>query len=475
MLLIIECDRVAARTVARNLRANKIWCKIVPNQISKEQVELFDPSGIIFAGAETPPSVLPSASLLELNLPTLVLGVLSIWYIQQLNGGAITYSNQPTLADVTFDNSLLYKGFQPSKYMLCGEYNLVLPEVLKAIAFDEKTNAIVAFKHTQSCAYATTMLVEKHDPYMDEMLFGFANGIANCTPWWSEDAFIEKTVAHIKRAVGEENAMCAMTGGLNSGVAALLASLALGDNLKCIFVNTGLFRSDEVDLFLKYYQQHKGLNIKVINAQEQFLHILEGVVSSEDKHREIHNLLKAIVEKEQREIPSCSVVIRGTSFKDSMNIGFLNEYSNERHLAPLCDLFKEEIRQVGRKLGIWDEIVEKQPLAATALAQRIVGSVTREKLEILKRADDIFASLVRDNGSTKKLWQFFAILADYEQSGSYMVCLRAVQLQDGNYAYPARLPYDLLEKAVEQIQEDERVARVVYDITPAKNLVHIEW
>lgn len=313
--------------------------------------------------------------------------------------------------------------------------------------------------------------------------------------------FAEETIAKIKDKVGEKRAICAMSGGVDSSVAAVLAHKAIGQNLICIFVDHGLLRKDEGDQVEEVFKEKFNMNLIRVNAGERFLGKLAGVTEPEKKRKIIGEEFIRVFEEEKQKLKdklgNIDYLIQGTIYPDVIesgtatasvikshhNVGGLPEDVDFELIEPLKQLFKDEVRQVGRKLGIPEEVVERQPFPGPGLAIRILGEVTEDKLKIVREADFIFRDEIKKAGLQNKIWQYFACLPNIRSVGvmgdertySHTVALRAVNSTDGMTSDWVRIPYDLLEKISSRIvSEVDNVNRIVYDIT-SKPPATIEW
>lgn len=476
MLLVLDLDHLAARTVARKLRSERICCRIVPMDTSAEALKAEEAIGIVLAGGTALPEGASCAAALSLGVPVLALTSAAALLCEAMGGKAGAKVLDNSLAAVSFDDCPLLDGLETGERMIACLRALSLPDGAKSIArADEQNDAPFAFSDASGRLFGVQMDMELHDPDSTRLMTNFALNVCGCTAWWDEDAFVLRSVQEIKRVVGDGAAMCAMTGGLNSGVSALLAFKALGARFHGVFVDTGLLRENEADAFMRFYHDRMGLDITRVNAQQRFLTALECVVDPDKKKEIIGTLLEEILGAERAKIENLSAVVTGTSYSDV----FLGETRQDDaslvRIEPLRDLFKDEIRQVGEYLGMPADIISSQPFPGSGLALRILGAVDADKLRVLRRADAIFREEVAASGQGKKLWQHFAVLSVLDGADD-AICLRAVHASDGAPAYAARLPYDLLETVTGRIlKECPEVRRVVYDMTPSGHYTGIEW
>ena len=485
-ILVLNFNSIYAAAIAARLRAEKIYCRIVPGDTPAEDVISEEALGMIFAGGltgEMPGSL--DGQLLRTGMPVLALGDTAA-AVATLLGGSVGEKNEINKVDtIRLHPSRITGDLEQSERMLGVVYPLGLTDDLNPLAQNGE-DFILGVSHKTLDIYALQCQLEPNDPDMMGILLRFSQDVCGCTKWWSEDAFISVAKAAISEAAGDGNALCVMSGGLDSGVAALLAHRALGDRLHCIFVDTGLLREQEVDSFAAYYK-NAGLNLNIIHSSERFLDALIGVSEQDEKRKVISEILLSELEKAllgisfDLVIESCS----GTAFISKQEYSASNTprlMTGKPSIAPLSELFKDEIRLIGEALGMPQELTKMQPFPWTGLALRVMGECTREKLSILRRADAEFSEEIRNAGLTRKLWKFFAMLyhAPYKNNtNSMVIALRAVTASHQGSdvrAMPARLPYDLLERYAQRIMSAyPMIGKVVYDLTPGSSLQQIEW
>ena len=478
MVLVLNFDDTASRVVTRKLRSERIMSKIVPGDIRLEDVQAQEPLGLVLAGGvkgQTPSGL--DGRLLQSGTPTLALGDAAAMLLGTLGGGAGETVLQGAVMGLQYQDGSLFQEVENGERLLQCVREFSLPEQVKSICAAQEFT--VGFAHTALPLYGLQFEMEQNDPEGSMILRNFALNICGCTTWWDENAFISGAVEEIGNLAGEGRAVCAMTGGLDSGVSALLAFKALGPRLQCVFVDTGLLRDREGDDFLAFYRDQVGMNIVRINAGDRFLEALKGVEDSEEKRNVIGQLIRRILREEQEKLGPFDALIRGVSCNDVMfgNQPYAPAMSGLHVIEPVRELFKEEIRSIGDFLGIPADIISRQPFPGSGLALRILGEVTPERLQILREADAIFRGEVLRSNAGKRLWQYFAVLLPLPQEeNAYAVCLRAVHASERSQTYAARLPYDVMENVVDLILRDlKQVRRVVYDLTPSANFSGIEW
>ena len=478
MVLVLNFDDTASRAVTRKLRSERVMCKIVPGSTPLEEIQSMEPLGLILAGgsAGRNPGGLDDR-ILKMGAPVLALGDAAGLMLTLLGGSAGERALWGAVTAVSYKASPLFDNVESGERLLPCAREFQLPPQLQALCFAQEI--IVGFAHESLPLYGMQIQVEQNDPDGSMMLRNFALNICGCTAWWDDDAFVTRAVEEIGRVTGGGRAVCAVSGGLDSGVSALLAFKALGANLKCIFVDTGLLRDREGDDFIAFYRDALGMDITRVSAQDRFLEALRGVESADEKRRIVFELLQTVLRETAEKLGPFDVEIRNNSCSDIMFGGGEDQriLDNIPVIEPVRELFSDEIRRVADFLGIPGDLISRQPFPACGLAQRILGEVTLDRLKTLRAADAIFRSELQRSSAAKRLWQYFALLFPLpgEEKGC-SICLRAVQSSERVQAYAARLPYDVLENVVDLILRDQKdVRRVVYDLSPSSNYSGIEW
>ena len=479
MLLVLNFDNDGSRAITRKLRSERVFCKIVPGNISLEEIKAQEPLGLLLAGGvsgQTPAGLdsrIPAA-----DIPVLALGDAAGLLLSLLGGTVGDIAYQGAVMPVSYTDCALLAGMESGERMLPCVREFHLPEQARPLASAQET--VIGFAHESLPLYGAQLQIEQNDPESSLILKNFALNICGCTTWWDDDAFVTRAVEEISRAAGSGRVVCAMTGGLDSGVSALLAHKALGNRLKCIFVDTGLLRAREGDEFIAFYRDEIGLDITRISAQDRFLDALRGVKEPAEKRRVIIRLIQDILREEEEKLGPISALVRGTSCNDILySGGALSPALGDQVplIEPLRELFKNEIRQIADFLGIPADMISRQPFPGSGLALRIMGEVTEERLTTLRAADALFRGELLRSNAAKRLWQYFAVLIpmpDCEEKS--VICLRAVQAAESSRTYAARLPYDVMETVTDLILRDQKsVGRVTYDLTPAFKYSGVEW
>ena len=505
LILILDFGGQYNQLIARRVRECNVYSEVVPFDISIEKIKEKNPKGIIFTGG--PASVYGEDSprcaegIFELGIP-----VLGICYGMQLMtytlGGNVARADKREYCttDVSIDNSsLLFEGFENTNGFLMSHTDFVekVPEGFKNIG------------HTSSCPNAAMENKEKNlygiqfHPEVNSSINGtqviknFLFNICKCSGDWIISSFVEESIAKLKEKIGDKKALCALSGGVDSSVAAVLLSKAIGKNLTCIFVDHGLLRKNEGDEVEDVFK-NQDINFIRVNAKDRFLAKLAGVSDPETKRKIIGEEFIRVFEEEAKKIGTVDFLVQGTIYPDVIesglgkssvikshhNVGGLPDYVDFKEIIePLRDLFKDEVRKTGLELGMPENLVFRQPFPGPGLAIRVIGDITEDKLNILKDADYIFREEIANAGLHKNINQYFAVLTNLKSVGvmgdertyDYTVALRAVETTDFMTGVWSRIPYEVLEKVSSRIvNEVDHVNRVVYDIT-SKPPATIEW
>jgi len=503
--LILDFGGQYTQLIARRVRELGVYSEIVPFNTTVEAIRSKNPKAIILSGG--PSSVYeegaphPDPGVIEMGVP-----VLGICYGVQLMayflGGEVKPSNRREYgqAEIKVEKeSQLLAGLQsPLKvWMSHGDYVSRPPEGFMITASTEA--AIGAVEDPSRQLYGVQFHPEvAHTPQGKEILRGFLVNICHLRCDWTMASFIETTVEDIKRRVGEGNAVCGLSGGVDSSVAAALVARAIGDRQTCIFVDNGLLRKNEYEEVLDAYRE-MDLNVVGVAAGERFLTRLAGVIDPERKRKIIGSEFIEIFQEEARKLGHEDFLVQGTLYPDVIesvsvkgpsavikshhNVGGLPEKMNLKLIEPLRELFKDEVRRVGRELGLPEEIIARQPFPGPGLAVRILGEVTADRVALLQGADAIVIEEIRRADLYDKVWQSFAVLLPISTVGvmgdmrtyDNAVALRVVESLDGMTADWARVPYEVLQRISSRIVSEVRgINRVVYDIS-SKPPSTIEW
>jgi len=509
-VLVVDFGAQYAQLIARRVREAHVHSEIVPHDITAAEVRDRAPQGIIFSGgpasvhAEGAPSIDPG--IYELGVP-----ILGICYGGQLIardlGGEVAKTGRGEYGRADLERaevehrSLLFGEESPdSQVVWMSHFDTITraPDGFRVVASTPDTPA-AAFESTERGIYGVQFHPEVvHTPLGQELLKHFLYDAAGCRPTWTMSSVIETQVAAIRAQVGDGRAICGLSGGVDSAVAAALVHKAIGHQLTCVFVDTGLMRKDEGDQVVETFKRNFGIELIHVRAADRFFERLAGVTDPEDKRKAIGELFIRVFEDAKGGITDARFLVQGTLYPDVIesgggakaatikshhNVGGLPEDMDFELVEPLRDLFKDEVRRVGEELGLPEEIVWRQPFPGPGLGVRIIGEVTPEKVALLQEADAIVRAELHKAGLDREIWQAFAVLPDIravgvmgdERTYGYPCIIRAVTSDDAMTADWARLPYDLLEKMSSRIiNEVPGINRVAYDIT-SKPPGTIEW
>jgi GMP synthase (glutamine-hydrolysing) len=504
-VLVLDFGAQYAQLIARRVREAHVHSEIVSRDISADELRERRPIGLILSGG--PASVYAEGAFrMDPEIVDLGIPVLGICYGHQLladiAGGEVAETGSAEYGNTTLEltgDSLLLREFSDREQVWMSHQDQVVsaPEGFQTVATSEGA-AVAAMENRDRGLYGVQFHPEvAHTPRGSEVLRRFLSDVCHAVPGWTSHSIIEAQVAEIRQQVGDAKVICGLSGGVDSAVAAALVHEAIGDQLTCIFVDHGLLREGEAEQVEETFQSHFSVDLIHVKAEDRFLELLEGVTDPEQKRSIIGETFIRVFEDAASSVGDARFLVQGTLYPDVIesgsgtaatikthhNVGGLPEDMKFELVEPLRDLFKDEVRAVGEELGLPEEIVWRQPFPGPGLAVRIVGDVTRERLDLLRSADAIIAEEIRRAGLYREIWQAFGVLPAIKSVGvqgdgrtyAYPMIIRAVTSEDAMTADWARLPYDLLERISSRIiNEVPGINRVAYDIS-SKPPATIEW
>ncbi len=506
-VLILDFGSQYTQLIARRIRECKVYCEIHPYSVPLEWIREFSPKGIVLSGG--PASVydlgapVVSQQMFKLGIP--VLGICyGMQLIAHLMGGKVQKARsreygRAELEILQTDGLFHGLGNRQTVWMSHGDRIEVVPPGFRVIA-TSNNSPVAAFSDQAGQIYGVQFHPEVvHTPKGKNMIRNFLRLICRCSSTWTMRSFVEATTVNLRQQVGDQKVICALSGGVDSAVTAALLYKAVGTRLHCIFVDNGLLRQGEAQEVKNTFGERFGKNFHHVEAGELFLRRLEGVLDPEAKRKAIGEEFIRLFEKEARKLGKVRFLAQGTLYPDVIesvsfkgpsatikshhNVGGLPQVMDLELIEPLRELFKDEVRVLGRELGLPNNIVERQPFPGPGLAIRIVGEVTRSRLDTLRKADAIVLEEIRRAGLYSKLWQSFAVYIPVRSVGvmgdertyEEVVAVRAVTSQDGMTADWADIPAQVLRNISNRIiNEVKGINRVVYDIS-SKPPSTIEW
>lgn len=505
IIVVLDFGGQYNQLIARRIRDLGVYSELLPYNTPVERLRELAPKGIVFSGgpasvyAEDAPHI--DTAIYDIGVP-----IFGICYGMQLMaqqlGGKVERANKREYgkSEVDFDRNLaLVKGLDTKQtlWMSHGDHVTQLPEGF-ALAGSTGSAPIAAFVNNEREMYGVQFHPEvRHSVHGNEMIKNFLYEVCKCEGNWSMETFIEDTIQDIRNQVGDKKVLCALSGGVDSSVVAMLIHKAIGDQLTCMFIDHGLLRKGEAEGVMETFVGKFDMKVVKIDARERFLSKLAGVDDPEQKRKIIGNEFIYVFDEESSKFDDFKFLAQGTLYTDIVesgtataqtikshhNVGGLPEDMKFELIEPLKALFKDEVRKVGEECGLSKEIVWRQPFPGPGLAIRVLGEVTEDKLKIVRDSDYILREEIANAGLDREIWQYFTALPNMKSVGvmgdertySYTVGIRAVTSIDGMTADWARIPWDILEKiSVRIVNEVENVNRIVYDVT-SKPPATIEW
>jgi len=506
-IIILDFGSQFTQLIARKIREAGVYAEIHPYSISREALVALSPKGIVLSGG--PSSVyaadapIPSFDVFALGVP--VLGICyGLQLIAHTLGGAVDKAARREFgrAFVHVDDANdLFHGISPSTqvWMSHGDHLTAVPPGFDRIAHTENA-PICAIRNKERGIWGVQFHPEVHHSTEGvRLLRNFVVDICGCSPTWNAESFIDAAIRDIQTTVGDGSVICALSGGVDSTVAAVLIHKAIGNRVHCIHVDSGLMRKGESAMIIELFRQHFDMTVDLVHGQDLFMSKLAGVTDPEKKRKAIGNAFIELFDVEAAKFSDAGFLAQGTLYPDVIesssvkgpsatikthhNVGGLPDHMKLRLVEPFRELFKDEVRAVGRQLGIPDWFIDRHPFPGPGLAIRIPGEITKEKLDILRDADEIYIDEIRSAGLYNEIWQAFAVLLPVrtvgvmgdERTYEHVCGLRAVTSTDGMTADWYHMPYDVLARISNRIINEVRgINRVVYDIS-SKPPATIEW
>lgn len=507
-VLILDFGSQYTQLIARRIRENKVFSRIIPYNTPAKEIAAMGPKGLILSGG--PASVIqkkspvPDKGIFKLGIP-----ILGICYGMQVTcemlGGKVRHTSEREYgkAELFIDDNRDLFGHLPGNFTCWashGDYVKKLPPGF-VISAHTMNAPIAAISHRKRRIFGVQFHPEvTHTERGNQILSNFLFKICGCLGRWTMQSFIKETVANIKKAIGKDKVVLGLSGGVDSSVTALLIHRAIGKNLRSIFVDNGLLRKDEPQQIKKVFKEMYHLNLDYVDRGKRFLERLKGVTDPEEKRKIIGAEFVKVFEEEAKKVKGVKYLAQGTLYPDVIesvsatgsptsrikthhNVGGLPAQMKLKLIEPLRELFKDEVRLIAKELSLPEQIIYRQPFPGPGLAIRIIGEVTRERLEVLREVDRRVIEEIRAAGLYEQVWQSFAILLPIKTVGvmgdertyENVVALRCVTSFDGMTADWVKLPYEVLEKISNRvINEVKGVNRVVYDIS-SKPPATIEW
>ncbi|MCE5039181.1 glutamine-hydrolyzing GMP synthase [Staphylococcus auricularis] len=504
LILVLDFGSQYNQLITRRIREMGVYSELHDHEMSIDEIKRMNPKGIILSGG--PNSVYEEDSFtIDPEIYNLGVPVLGICYGMQLTtkllGGSVERANEREYGKATINakSDELFFGLpeEQTVWMSHSDKVIEIPEGFEVIADSPSTN-YAAIEDKSRRIYGVQFHPEvRHTEYGNDLLRNFVRRVCECTGEWTMENFIDLEIEKIREKVGDRKVLCAMSGGVDSSVVAVLLHKAIGDQLTCIFVDHGLLRKGEGDMVMEQFGEGFNMNIIRVNAKDRFMKKLEGVSDPEQKRKIIGNEFVYVFDDEAAKLKDVDYLAQGTLYTDVIesgtktaqtikshhNVGGLPEDMEFELIEPINTLFKDEVRELGIELGIPEHLVWRQPFPGPGLGIRVLGEITEDKLEIVRESDAILREVIREEGLEREIWQYFTVLPGIQSVGvmgdyrtyDHTVGIRAVTSIDGMTSDFARIDWEVLQKISNRIvNEVDHVNRVVYDVT-SKPPSTIEW
>lgn len=469
MILILDSTQEYGQEIARRLRAEGIFAQAMPAQTTMQQIRALDARGVIFCGPYEAHSAALEGPIAELDIPVLAVGQAAYALLSALGGAHAGVAISEKKALVTYGKSALFTGICDGERFFSEAQTLMLPADVAQTA--SAGSCTIAFEDAQRKCYGVQFELERNDPEGSAILTNFVLDICGCSGSWTMENALARAEGTLAEAAAQGgHAVCAVSGGLDSALCALLAHRAFGERMTAIFVDTGLMREGEADE-VRGNMEALGIPMLCVDRAGEILENLAGKRGMEEKRQIVEARLRKEILHQSAAIDGGKTLILGTNYSDFLESGSGAAQWSESGMTvvePLQMLFKEEIRAIAQMLNMGDVLVGRKPFPALGLGGRVVGEVTAKRLHALRTAERIFREEICQSGLDRKLYKYFPVLIGGENLGLELMVLRAVTLSGGQLT-PARLPYDLVERTVAKIMAQlPMIARVLYDQTPSQ-------
>ena len=478
MVLILDFGGSQAQSLAKMLRGSGIYSEVLPFSAPIELIREANPQGILMTGGRDDLDLECDYNVWLLRTPVLAMGACARQMVKQLGGQVLAAQISDRIINLKMDSSCpIFDGLDSCERHVDRLNALELPENFRAAAQGEGLAA--AFAYEKKRLFGLQFDIEANDPEGLTVLNNFLIDVCGCERWWSIPSFIESTIERIREQVGGGTALMALSGGVDSSVCAVLMHHAIGKQLHCIYVDTGLMRKGDTETVKRVFMDELGIQMVIVDAKARFMNRLAGITDPKEKWRVVSEEFAAIYEEEAAKLPQVDFLVEGTIYSDVLHgydLGYMLPVKDENAsmagkmlIEPVRELFKEEVRTVGEVMGLPPEIVGRQSFPGAGLGIRIIGEVTEENLRLLREADAIWNEEVVASGLDRRVRRYFAVLSETTSTGRQrcerVIALRALGVAGTDYtAY--RMPYDLLERVTERIlRELPKIDRVVYDLT----------